>query len=310
MSETVEAALEIWGLAGARCNFVAGRENRVYRVKSARGDFALRIKRPGYRSVDELVSELQWLAAMEAAGLHVPRPLASRNGRLLECVGTFFVDVVSWLPGEPMGKSRQPLTFGHRTKVFKAIGAEMAALHEACDVWSLPEGFTRCRWDLEGLLGETPLWGRFWENPTLSVEDRRLFLGFRDLAGERLAEAAAGLDFGLIHADLVRENVLIEGETIKLIDFDDGGFGYRLFDIATVLLKSMDEHDYADLKAALIDGYVERRALDPAGLDLFITVRALTYVGWIVPRIHEPGGTERNERFVAQARNLCQAFLH
>lgn len=309
MNDTVKASLEIWGLTGAECDFIAGRENRVYRIKSSRGDYALRIKRPGYRSRAELVSELQWMAAMEAAGLHVPRPLASKTGYLLECVDAFFVDVVSWLPGVPMGKTRQPLAFDNRTGVFRAIGAEMAAMHWACDAWSLPDGFTRCRWDLEGLLGETPLWGRFWENPTLSDEDRRLFIRFREVAAERMASFAGSLDYGLVHADLVRENVLLDGKTIKLIDFDDGGFGYRLFDIATVLFKSMDEPDFDELRAALTEGYVERRSLDLAGLDLFIAIRALTYVGWIVPRIHEPGGVLRNERFVADARKLCHAFF-
>jgi len=309
MSGPVEASLAIWGLTGADCEFVAGRENRVYRVRSAQGDYALRIKRPGYREMDELVAELHWLEAMEEAGLHVPRPLPSRNGRLLECVDTFFVDVVSWLPGTPLGKSRQPLSLEDRLGAFHAIGSEMAGLHAACDAWKRPPGFRRCHWDLDGLLGDTPLWGRFWENPTLSEDTRELFLRFRQVARDRVAELSPDLDYGLIHADLVRENVLLDGETIKIIDFDDGGFGYRQFDMATVLLKNMTEPDYPDLKAALIEGYLSRRALDLASLDVFITIRALSYVGWIVPRIHETGGTLRNERFVAEARNLCTAFF-
>jgi Ser/Thr protein kinase RdoA (MazF antagonist) len=309
MSSPVEACLEIWGLTGAACEFVAGRENQVYRIRCETGDFALRFKRPGYREREELASELYWLDAMERAGLHVPRPLASRNGRLLERVETFFVDVVSWLPGTPLGKSRQPLDLDNRQGIFRAIGAEMARLHDACDTWTLPQGFKRCQWDIDGLVGEQPVWGRFWENPTLPDETRQLFLRFRQLARERLAELSPGLDYGLIHADLVRENVLIDGKTIQLIDFDDGGFGYRLFDLATLLLKNMAEPDYDDLKAALIAGYTDRRTLNLTGLDIFMTIRALSYVGWIVPRIHEAGGTLRNERFVAEARSLCSAFF-
>jgi Ser/Thr protein kinase RdoA (MazF antagonist) len=309
MSKPVEAALDIWGLTDGRYEFVAGRENRVYRVRCENGDFALRVKRPGYREREELVSELDWLAAMKQAGLHVPRPLPSRNGRLLECVDTFFVDIVSWLPGTPMGMSGHPLDFDNRPGVFRAIGAEMARLHDACDAWTPPQAFTRCHWDVEGLLGGAPLWGRFWENPTLSDETRQLFLRFRQMARERLDELSPGLDYGLIHADLVRENVLLHGETVQLIDFDDGGFGYRLFDLATLLLKNLSEPDYNELKAGLIAGYTGRRALDLAGLDIFMTIRALTYVGWIVPRIHEAGGTLRNERFVAKAQSLCSAFF-
>ena len=309
MNTVVEASLAVWGLKGAECEFVAGRENRVYHVKSGCGDYALRIKRSGYRELDELVAELHWLEAMEKAGLHVPQPLPSRNGRFLECVDSFFVDVVSWLPGTPLGKSRQPLALKDRLGTFHAIGAEMADLHTACDAWQRPPEFTRCQWDIEGLVGESPVWGRFWDNPTLSAETKALFLRFRHAARQKLTDMAPTLDYGLIHADLVRENVLLDGETIRIIDFDDGGFGYRQFDMATVLLKNMSEPDYADLKAALVDGYTGRRALNLDGLDLFITIRALSYVGWIISRINETGGTLRNERFVAQAHDLCTAFF-
>lgn len=309
MTDPVREALALWGLERAGCSFVAGRENRVYRVSAATGEFALRIKRPGYRQEDELVSELVWLEAMDRAGLQVPRPRPARSGRLLERLGDNFVDVVGWLPGPPMGKSRVPLSLADRTGVFHALGAEMARLHAACDAWQPPTGFRRCRWDIDGLLGDAPLWGRFWDNLTLDPETRDLFLRFRQVARDRLGDPRAPLDFGLIHADLVRENVLLDGLVIRMIDFDDGGFGYRLFDMATVLLKTLVEPDYLTLKARLIDGYLGRRALDLSLLDLFIAIRALTYVGWIVPRMAEDGGAERNARFVAEARYLCAACL-
>lgn len=307
MSDPVGQALALWGLEAAECSFVAGRENRVYRVRAATGDLALRIKRPGYRQEDELLSELAWLEAMDRAGLHVPRPLPSRGGRLLERLEAGFVDVVEWMPGKPMGKSRAPLALENREAVFSALGREMARLHAACDAWRRPAGFRRCHWDIDGLLGEAPVWGRFWDNPTLDPGTQELFARFRDAARDRLASAGAALDTGLIHADLVRENVLLDGPTIQLIDFDDGGFGFRQFDIATVLLKSIAEPDYRALKDALIDGYRSQRPLDLSLLDLFIAIRALTYVGWIVPRIHEEGGADRNARFVAEARDLCAA---
>lgn len=305
MSDPVRQALALWGLEAAEYSFVAGRENRVYRVRTSTGDHALRIKRPGYRQEDELLSELAWLEAMDRAGLHVPRPLPSRGGNLLERLEAGFVDVVEWMPGKPMGKSRAPLALENREAVFSALGLEMARLHAACDAWLRPAGFRRCHWDIDGLLGEAPVWGRFWDNPTLDPETRDLFARFRDAARERLAGAGAALDAGLIHADLVRENVLLDGPVIQMIDFDDGGFGFRQFDMATVLLKTIAEPDYRALRTALIDGYRSQRQLDLSLLDLFIAIRALTYVGWIVPRIQEDGGAARNARFVGEARDLC-----
>ena len=307
MTDAVEQALALWGLTGADCRLVAGRENRVYKVTHQGDAFALRFKRPGYRKLTELTSELDWLAEMARAGLGVPAPRPSRNGRLLECLDGQFVDLVTWLAGTPLGRSREPLILVDPVRTFFDFGAEMARLHLACDRWAVPQSFTRCKWDAEGLLGEAPIWGRFWENPTLDAPTRAMLLDFRQLAAQALA--SLDLNTGLIHADLVRENVMIDGTDLYLIDFDDGGYGYRLFDVATALLKNRAEPSYPTLKQALLDGYHSVRPLDMAHLDLFLALRAVTYVGWIVPRMEELGSPTRNKRFIKDAQDLCGAWL-
>lgn len=309
MSDLVRQCLERWGMADAACTFVAGRENQVYRVTGAAGDFALRIRRPGLRSLDELRAELAWLAAMDRAGLSVPRPLPSVSGSLLETVAGHHADMVGWLTGRPLGHGRLPLQLDDAPAVFRTLGETMARLHLASDAFRPTRGFTRPKWDVDGLVGEAPLWGRFWANPTLDAETRALLVGFRAEARATLGRIAETLDYGLIHADLVRENVLIDGTDLRLIDFDDGGFGFRLFDVATALLKNRDAPDYAALTSALTDGYQSLRTLDTTHLDLFMALRAVTYVGWIVPRMGEDGAANRNARFITDARDLCSAWL-
>lgn len=77
--------------------------------------------------------------------------------------------------------------------------------------------------DRKGLLGDTPVWNSFWENPTLSKADRSLFGEIRKAADQDLAQIKHRLDFDLIHADLVRENILTSSNLLNLIDFNDGG---------------------------------------------------------------------------------------
>jgi Ser/Thr protein kinase RdoA (MazF antagonist) len=303
----VREALARWGLEDAGCEFVAGRENRVFRVRGAQGDFALRVRRPGYRSRAELRSELDWLAAMDRAGLSVPRPRPSRSGALIEQVDDNEVDLVGWLPGRRLADG--PLPGADAAPLFERLGAEIARLHLACDRWRPPPGFVRVRWDADGLLGEAPLWGRFWENPTLDADTRELLVRFRGAARRALDAHAGALDHGLIHADLVRDNLLLDGDRIRLLDFDDGGFGYRLFDLATVLVKAVDPSARDALGAALLAGYRALRPLDDRCMALCLALRATTYVGWIVPRMGEARAAERNARFVADARALCGAYL-
>ena len=309
MNPVVEKSLSLWGFCGADCRLIAERENRVYRVDHAGRVFALRLHRPGYCSEAELRSELQWMEAAGAGGVGVPAPVASTSGAFLHVIDGVAVDVLHWLDGRPLGKSGVPLELHNREAVFRALGRETARLHAVSDAWTLPEGFTRRRWDRDGLLGEAPVWGRFWDNPTLSAEDRALFLRLRETAAAALAARESTLDFGLIHADLVRENVMVHGDDVRFIDFDDSGFGFRLFDLATTLLRNQSEPDYDVLKAALLDGYLSLRDLDLAALDLFVVLRAATYVGWIISRMDEPGSVARNARFVATARDLTESHL-
>lgn len=310
MTDLAQRAAAAWGLAHARLRFVAGRENQVHRVTVASaGHYALRIKRPGYRSRAELASELQWMAALAQAGLLVPRPVPSLAGRLLEEVDGHQVDLLTWLPGQTLGAALQEDPAPDPAPLFHALGRQMARLHAASDAWIPPADFTRVRWDAEGLLGEAPVWGRFWDHPALSVADRRLFVRVRSAARHELQRLQDRLDFGLIHADLVRENVLLHGERIGLLDFDDGGWGYRVFDLATTLLKFTGAPGYPVIQRALLRGYQAVRPLDTATLDLFLALRALTYVGWVVPRLAEDGAQARSQRYVATAREVCERWL-
>ncbi|MBL9073752.1 phosphotransferase [Tabrizicola sp.] len=309
MNQVIETALALWGKAGASVELVATRENHVYRLDHEGAAFALRLHRSGYRSDGELQSELAWMAAVARGGLRVPAPVPALSGDLLLVIGGAQVDLLTWLDGSPVGKTGEPLQATDRSGLFRAIGREMARLHLVSDGWNPAAGFARTAWDRPGLLGEAPVWGRFWENPSLSAPDRQLFVAFRDLANARLRQLEGQLDYGLIHADLVRENIILDDKGPQFIDFDDGGFGFRLFDLATALIKNLSEPDFPMLRQALLEGYLALRPIDLDHLDLFLTLRAATYLGWIIPRMDEPGAVERNRRLISVARHLAEACL-
>ena len=309
MTDIAQRAATRWGFGHARLQFVAGRENRVYRVTDASGEYALRIKRPGYRTRIEIESELQWMAALDQAGILVPRPVPSLKGQLLEQVDGQLVDLLTWLPGQTLGTLMTGRSDADAQVLFQHLGRHMALFHAASDAWVKPAGFSRVAWDAEGLVGEAPLWGRFWAHPGLSAIDKALFEAFRMRAAQDLRRMDADLDRGLIHADLVRENVLFSDGRMGILDFDDGGWGYRVFDLATTLLKFLDLPHFSQLKAAVLQGYLSVRSIDTRSLDLFLALRAVTYVGWIVPRLGEEGSRERSDRYVATARHVCQRYL-
>ena len=307
IEETAQKLLGRWGMVGARLTLIAERENIVFRADHHTGQYALRVHRPGYQSTRMISSELAWMTHLLSMGLCVPEPVLSRDGALVVEVDGYDASLLTWLKGDPLGETGQPLCLADRCGTFEKMGRLMAELHQISDDWHPPEGFERKSWDIDGLLGESPLWGRFWENPQLTKEEHALFSNIRSELREDLSKA--NLDYGLIHADMLRENVLVNGEDLGLIDFDDGGYGFRLFDVATALLKNRDEADYEQLATAFINGYRMQRPLDTSFLPQIMLIRSLTYLGWIIPRMNEKGSEIRQKRFLETSRILCSDFL-
>jgi Ser/Thr protein kinase RdoA (MazF antagonist) len=189
------------------------------------------------------------------------------------------------------------------------IGTTLAQLHDLSDRWHRPAGFSRPHWDAAGLVGPAPLWDRFWENPVLSPSQADLFAAIRDRTERDLAALGSGLDYGLIHADAVPENVLVSKDGVFLIDFDDGGFGFRLFDLATTANR-LDRHDpTGSASQQFLQDYLNTRPIDLAAFPLFRVLRAMTYVGWVISRLHEPGAAARCTRFIAEAEARSLAYL-
>ena len=309
-----------WPIIQGEPVLVMHRENTVFRAETSLGPAALRLHRQGYHSEAALQSELDWMVMLADGGLAVPQPIPAADGSLLAELndngGTVrMADMLAWLDGAPLGRSGEILQHqpDQCAAIFKAIGAAMAMMHTLSDTWTPPPAFSRPRWDRDGLIGDAPFWGSFWEVSTISAAEQALLHDIRNQCRQDLdAYVVRGADFGLIHADLVRENVLVSGAKVHFIDFDDSGFGFRMFDIATALIKNRREPEFARLKHALFAGYESIRPLHPhdaAALSLFMVLRSLTYLGWAETRREEPGMQERLGRMKQDAFELSRDYL-
>jgi len=174
----------------------------------------------------------------------------------------------------------------------------------------LPPDFTRRAWNADGFFGDKPHWGRFWENPALKGADKGLVLEARAKAKAGLGLLERKADAGLIHADALRENVFQTARGLYLIDFDDAGFGFRLYDLAVALSQSIDDDDYDALMHALIEGYARHRPIDTHAHDLiplFRLLRVFAQLGWIVSRAG--AHSEAGLKYLQRARRFCRAYL-
>jgi Ser/Thr protein kinase RdoA (MazF antagonist) len=314
-------ALRDWDLEVRNLAPIKVRENAVFRIDLAGGGRAvLRVHRSGYHSDAELDSEFVWMRALEAAGIPVPRVIRSRYGRDFEVIATPAInarqiDVFEWIDGCQLGSVESGVS-GEGAAIadqYRMIGAIAARMHNHTADWQRPAGFRRHAWDVAGLVGEQPLWGRFWELAALTPGQRRLLLRARaKIAGALSAYGMKPDRYGLIHADLVPENLLVDGPRVQVIDFDDAGFGWHLFELATSLYFITGDSIYPTAREALIHGYrSERRMPDEAleWLPLFLAVRGTTYLGWVHTRPGSDTARELTPFLVERACAVAEEYF-
>jgi Ser/Thr protein kinase RdoA (MazF antagonist) len=282
------AALAAFGMASAALKPISKTENAVFSVTDEAGSiFALRLHRPGYHPRAALDSERLLTAALAEQGMIVPTGQRAANGDWYVPVATPDPEgwreagMTVWHAGETLqgriGDDRGPETWHW----FERAGALLAELHTHTANWTPPSRFVRHRLDANGLGGEAPFWGRYWEASCLTADEQRMLSEARELVRARLAELSA--PFSLIHADAHAGNILISGEQLGLIDFDDCAWGWHAFDMAVTLRSAWGKPSFKGLQDRFLGGYEARRAL-PAGmlrqLDLFLLVRSLMLVSW------------------------------
>jgi Ser/Thr protein kinase RdoA (MazF antagonist) len=306
-----------WGIAPDSVRIISRSENVVCRVTMADGHPAvLRLHRPGYNDLKQLQSEVAWVRSLHAGGLGVPLPVATAAGdyyATVDVCGTpHHVGVIEWVAGEPLGQPASVAT-APAAERYRQIG-ELAAAIRAHDAhWTAPDGFTRRRWDADGLVGPEPLWGRFWEVVQLTPRQRDVFAAARAQLETHLRALSTGPDrFGLIHADLHLGNLMADGDMLTVIDFDDAGFGWFAYELAVALHPVLTTPELSTLLDAIVEGYQSAHPLDHderADIETFLVLRSLMIVGWLSARPEIPT-YQHFERLAATALDLATRYLN
>jgi Ser/Thr protein kinase RdoA (MazF antagonist) len=242
--------------------------NAVFEVSGDGVRLALRIHRVGYRSIDHVRSELHVLEvvadALDGSSVAVPRAMPTVHGDLIARVGegseALDCDLLTWINGRVL---RHRCGLGVRSAFL--LGEGLGRLHEATQHLVESDHFDLPRWDAETMFSEAspfqpgsmeaflapPAWDLFQE---VTQRTRAVF----DQLGRE--------QWGIIHNDFILGNCHFErdraGWKLGILDFDDLGWGYLLYDLAPLLGNLFDWPDaYIRLRRAFLDGYRSRRPL-------------------------------------------------
>lgn len=288
-------------------------ENHTFRIDGADGArHILRVHRPGYQSRAAIRSELEWLEALRRdTGMPVPRPLPGRDGDLVQqidsSVGPRFAVLFAFEPG------REPQPDDDLDHLFGTIGGFAATAHLHAMRFAPSAAFTRQSWSAGAILDPTGRWGDWRQAPHVEGKVARQLDSLDARLRDDLAAYGQGPDrFGLIHADMRLANLLVDGERVTLIDFDDAGLCWFMYDFAAAI-SFHEEHPHAgQWRQAWLDGYQRIRPLadaDRRAIDTMILLRRMALLAWIGSHAETDLAQSVAPQFAAGTVRLAEAYL-
>lgn len=295
---------------------IALSENRVYLVTDGRGEaFILRLHRPGYHTRGEILSELDWISALSReTDLLVPEPVCGGNGEWLQSLRLAREpaprDAVLFRanPGELPDATDLRLP-----DIFVALGNAAALSHLHAIDWSKPGGFSRPEWSIAAMLGPNGLWGDWRAALGLDAADLAVLAKAEAKISAAFAEYGRGTNrFGLIHNDMRPSNFLWHENRLRLIDFDDCGFGWFVADFAAAISWFEDAEIVPDLFRKWCEGYCTRRNLSTADLAMFtpaIMARRMLLLAWSASRGETDLARANADEFLTRTLRLATRFL-
>ena len=273
----------------------------------APGPSVIRVHRLGYHTEREIASELHWMDALRAeAGIRTPRVLDATDGRRIvtvpdgdnrrHCVRFEF------LPGsEPEATD------------FTRLGEITARMHQHARTWKPPEWFSRFHWNYDSSFGKIARWGRWQAGIGVGAQERAVLGRLDSELKRRLAAYGAGRErYGLVHADTRLANLLVSDGDVSVIDFDDSGFSWYLYDLGTAV--SFFEHapEVPELVDSWLAGYRDvapLAAADEREVWTFILFRRLLLVAWIGSHQGADIAAELGAQYTRDSCDLAEWYL-
>ena len=284
------SALALWPVSPeSQVALINVSENATFLITAPDGEkTVLRVHRPGYHDRATIASELEWMQALNASGMiATPAVIKGCDGQSIQSMT---------MPGEPLHHmvmfafidGSEPDHHQPLDRLFHHLGGLSARLHHHVQEWALPEAFTRPHWDIDGIFGSIKRWGNWRDAPHLTPAMMATLEQAETKISVQLSAYGKSLGrYGLIHADMRLANLLVpenDHQQVHVIDFDDCGFGWFMYDFAAGISFIEDSPQIPALKAAWLEGYQQQRPLaaqDIAIIDTMVMLRRMLLLAWV-----------------------------
>lgn len=316
LEKLAQQSLALWDVPeGARARLINVSENATYLVEAPGGyKSILRVHRENYHTHRAIECELAWLEALDAENVvTTPGVYVGKNGdpiqqgRVEGLADPRYMVLFHFVEGEAPDES------GDMTAGFEELGQIAARCHEHVLGWEKPSNFERLTWDTEAVFGRNATWGDWRDAPEVTPEVREVLEEVEQTIRARLDAFGKAPDrFNLIHADMRLANLLEDENGTRLIDFDDCGWGWFLYDFAAAISFIEDDPRIPSLRDAWVRGYRSVRGMsaeEEAEIGTFVMLRRMALLAWIGSHIEAPEPQELAPGFAATTARLGQAWM-
>jgi Ser/Thr protein kinase RdoA (MazF antagonist) len=310
-------SLALWDLPPrSTARLINVSENATYLVEAPDGSKSiLRIHREDYHTRNAIRCEHAWSEALdEEGGVHTPHIIPGRDGSTIQTAsvdglpGVRHMAMFEFVEGEHPEEDAD-----HLVESFEELGEIAARTHNHSVAWARPENFERLVWDLDTVFGPSAYWGDWRDAPGMTPDIKTVLERLQSVVTDRLTAFGKAPDrFGLIHADMRLANLIISDGTTRLIDFDDCGLGWFMYDFAAGISFMEDHPQIPALKEAWVRGYRKARELrgaDEHEIDTFVMLRRLALLAWIGTHIEVDTAKELAPSFAPVTAELADKFL-
>ncbi|MFK8084246.1 MAG: phosphotransferase enzyme family protein [Granulosicoccus sp.] len=300
----VSDSLAQWGFSSdCRVTLLTVSENATFLITDASGKscYVVRVHRPNYHTVSEIQSELLWIEALRKAQVVLtPKPIPLLTGNTIASFNDG--DDIRYMVAFEFMQGSEPSPDQSLASGFRQLGAITARLHHHTLHWETPGNFARKTWNFETTIGAAPHWGHWDQSPGLTDKGKMLLEKTGNTIRSRLDAYGSESDrFGLIHADLRLANLLVDADNLAVIDFDDCGFGWYVYDFAAAISFMEEDPQVPDLLQAWVSGYREIADLskdDEEMIPTFIMLRRLMLTAWLATHSETPTAQELGVGFL------------
>lgn len=320
LTRRVADNLPRWGLSCAsELTLLNLSENATFAVceSASQRKLIVRVHRVGYSSAQQICSELAWIQALrDSHTVETAAPLPGVDGQLLQTLESLtgdasrFAVAFEHLPGtHPDEQASQ----GEVAQWFERLGELTARMHQHARAWRLPADFQRRHWDLEGTVGPGAPFGCWQSAIGLDAEGKTILQRAVVHIQQRLQRfGMESARYGLIHGDLRLANLLVDGSRLRIIDFDDCGFGWFLYDFATAVSFFEEQPMLPALLDAWLRGYENVTALSAAQraeIPTFVVLRRIVLAGWLASHHEVPFAKQFGVAHTRDTVRLAQQWL-